>query len=284
MRSNKFILKIIALSSMLLSALSVHALYVFIPPVINSGSYTNESVNPFVKSSKGQCTWYVFGRVNEAQNTDLKFTANSGRDAHKWAKLLAPEYQRLSSPVPGAIAIWKHRHIANYGHVAYVEHVNGNAIMYTEANFSNIGKYDGKLKHEDKKTFENNKGLNNAWSFIGYVLPSHVVPSRQGVGANTVTSGAVMPSQAAVKRLVTDYYNTQGEWAGTFTLGSVDRLRLQKINDAKIIAHVRYRYVPVLGNYRGRTDTGYDQRTFQLVNHGNGWQAASMGGYMSASP
>lgn len=90
------------------------------------------------------------------------------------------------------------------------------------------------------------------------------------------------PDQNVLIGALTEFYNKRGEWAGTFRVDHVEKLRLQNINDVRLIAHVRYFYIPVAGNSQGRTDSGFDQRIFVFNKIGSDWQVAEMGGYMSA--
>lgn len=91
------------------------------------------------------------------------------------------------------------------------------------------------------------------------------------------------PSQGVLESAITGFYNNRGEWAGVFRIGRIEKIRLETVSDTVTIAHVRYFYTPIAGNYKGRTDTGYDQRTFVFNKNGPIWDVVSMGGYMSAS-
>ena len=91
------------------------------------------------------------------------------------------------------------------------------------------------------------------------------------------------PTQNAMESAITSFYNNRGEWAGVFRMTSIEKIRLDRISDTQAIAHVRYGYTPIPGNYQNRTDSGYDQRTFVFVKNGPIWEVTSMGGHMSAS-
>jgi len=200
----------------------------FHPPVLSGAEYKSQ-MNPFAKSYTGQCTWYVYGRVKEVQNIDLSFTADQGRDAFKWNELLVSDYPRLSEPKPGAIAIWKHKTKSDFGHVAYIEHVYGDVIIYTEANFSVPGGYDGKLKHENRKIFEGNKGSNDGWGFIGYVLP-------------------------ASSHKIAEYAKAySGKWEGTYTCGQgITGLNLDIANTDSSISAV-FKFYPIPQNTKSKS-------------------------------
>jgi surface antigen len=152
------------------------------PPQLFGAPY----VSPTNSFERGQCTWYVFGRVIERSGISLQFTQQSSRDAELWEQLLSPEYRRTRTPEAGAIGVWKHKTIADFGHVAYVEGVYGNVVLYTEANFSVPGSYDGTIKASTITDFEINKG-GKPWEFLGYVVPtsSTTVSGLDGAYYNT---------------------------------------------------------------------------------------------------
>ncbi len=90
----------------------------------------------------------------------------------------------------------------------------------------------------------------------------------------------ILKERAMVSELkhgIMQYYNSKGEWAGTFIMETIDKL-LIKGRDA----HVRYKYSPIQGNKLSRSDFGYDQRVFGLKKDGDKYKVVSMGKYMSA--
>jgi hypothetical protein len=90
------------------------------------------------------------------------------------------------------------------------------------------------------------------------------------------------PSQNATESAITSFYNSRGEWAGVFRMTGIERIRLETISATQTIAHVRYSYAAIPGNYKKRKDSGRDQRTFVLNKNGPLWEVTSMGGHMSA--
>jgi surface antigen len=143
----------------------------FKPPQLSSEPYVSPT-NPF---ERGQCTWYVFGRVLEESETTLQFTRDANRGAELWGQLLSAKYRRTKAPEAGAIAVWTHKTIADFGHVAYVEGVYGNVVLFTESNFSVSRDYDGTIKASTISDFESNKG-GRPWDFVGYVVPASSAP------------------------------------------------------------------------------------------------------------
>lgn len=124
-------------------------------PNLETAFYTNTSLNPFaVPSLKGQCTWYVYGRIQEVslitkQSLDericspqnrlcrdtLKFRAIFRSNANTW-HLDAPHagFPTGGQPREGSIAIWTSGG-GGAGHVAFVESVNPDGIFnVTESN------------------------------------------------------------------------------------------------------------------------------------------------------
>jgi len=106
-------------------------------PNLNAASYRSP-VNPF---ARGQCTWYVFGRVQEVSGVNVNFTQNWGRHGKNWYHLVS-SLSKGSTPRPGAIAVWDDG--GAYGHVAYVEAVDGDRVTISEANWSPSNAYNGR--------------------------------------------------------------------------------------------------------------------------------------------
>ncbi|MBR1599585.1 MAG: fibronectin type III domain-containing protein [Lachnospiraceae bacterium] len=84
-------------------------------------------------------------------------------------------YQKGQEPQAGAIAVWEHAGTSsdryyNYGHVAYIESVNGNTVTYTEGgqeSSSSYGEHTGvKQRTMDKSQIPNFGGLSG---FLGYI-------------------------------------------------------------------------------------------------------------------
>ena len=96
-------------------------------PNFYCGAY-DSSVNPFAQSNYyGQCTWYVWGRAYELTGKKLPQRGS----AYTWGN-----GQTISSvPRSNSIAVWT----GGYGHVAYVEAVNGNNVTISEANCALYG-------------------------------------------------------------------------------------------------------------------------------------------------
>ena len=140
--------------------------YVTLTPIVSNnsgGSYTK----PNLKSShynngfsRGQCTWYTWGRVSEKlgfklPNINVKgysgvspHNPNSFRSHAKywWYDNIALNkkgkgYSYGITPKPNSIIVWTR---GTYGHVAFVEKVDGDRVYITESN------YDGKGNFREK--------------------------------------------------------------------------------------------------------------------------------------
>lgn len=106
--------------------------------------------------------------------------------------------------------------------------------------------------------------------------------SRVSCSDNSTSQASPQPAPSVLESKIIDFYNTRGEWAGVFRLGRIEKMRVVSVSDSMAIASVRYYYIPILGNYKKRTDSGYDQRTFEFRKNGPLWEVVSMGGHMSA--
>ena len=83
--------------------------------------------------SKGQCTWYAKGRYCEVRGKVLDFP--SGSHAKYWGTKVK---QRNSVSVDGNVSSKsigiRQSGGGGYGHVIFIEQVNGNTVYYTDAN------------------------------------------------------------------------------------------------------------------------------------------------------
>ncbi len=137
-------------------------------PDLRNAAYTDKNVNMYVNiGNGGQCTAFVYARIKEKLNIDLKSVPTFGSNAagQKWIdQLTGPgkPYQFGAVPRANAVAVWTLNGDPNNGHVAFVEAVDaaGNIVL-NEANGSSYasfaadngpdsdtwgGGYDGRLK------------------------------------------------------------------------------------------------------------------------------------------
>ena len=92
------------------------------------GAYSTN--NPFAQSSLyGQCTWYAYGRALELTGKSLPCRGNAGT----WYSVAESNGWSVgSTPRANSIAVFST--YSGYGHVAYVEAVNGSTVTLSEAN------------------------------------------------------------------------------------------------------------------------------------------------------
>lgn len=96
------------------------------------GAYS--SANPFASANLyGQCTWYAWGRAYERTGKALPCRGNAGT----WYNAAANAgYSVGQTPMENSVVVWAY---GNYGHVGYVEAVNGDIVTVSEANNSALG-------------------------------------------------------------------------------------------------------------------------------------------------
>jgi hypothetical protein len=87
-------------------------------------------------------------------------------------------------------------------------------------------------------------------------------------------------SESLARVLVTQYYNSYGEWAGQYAM-TISRTRLVPTGPATVEVHVQYNYV-CIRSYCAGARSGVDQRVFYFQRNGLQWQVVNMGGHMSA--
>ena len=118
----------------------------------NHGAYT--TLNPFYNNGYGgQCTAFAWGRALDRLGITITFNISYNRHAKDWPDIITnPDITFGTSPRKNSIAVWEGDAFNPYGHVAYIEDVDGNDIYIDEANVvtSNAtdwgGGYDGFCK------------------------------------------------------------------------------------------------------------------------------------------
>lgn len=124
----------------------------------------NAPLNPFDQFGKNhyECTRFAWGRTYEKLGVKLEFTQTTGRHGGKWY-VLVKNIPRGKDLKANSLAVWSY---GEFGHVAFVEKVEGGRITFSEANWSNPpdGKYNN-FKTLSKNEFEN-RGNHK---IVGYV-------------------------------------------------------------------------------------------------------------------
>ena len=100
------------------------------------GEIENDKI--YSRFAKGQCTWYAWGRFKEVHSKKIIFRAKNGLDAKVWPELIAN--CRVNANVSEqSIAVSR---MGRYGHLIFVEHIQGRSVYYTDANGDANGIYD----------------------------------------------------------------------------------------------------------------------------------------------
>lgn len=90
---------------------------------------------------------------------------------------------------------------------------------------------------------------------------------------------ANLPDLNTIQQQARHYYDTQGEWAGTFVIKRFLRYRILEESPTRFIAHLEYEWAYA----QDRNRTGTDIRRFIFEQRGGQWQLREMGGNRSGS-
>ncbi|AKA72246.1 SH3 domain-containing protein [Clostridium scatologenes] len=135
---------------------SVHAAGIMPNP--QDASYVSDS-NIFTKYGyKGQCTWFTYGRVLEKLSINLPSEFYGNAVDWWYANAKDKVYSYGSEPKANSIVVWGGGN-KGYGHVAFVEKVEGDTVYFNEGNFNIRGAYDGQLKSLSKEEIKNRGNL-----------------------------------------------------------------------------------------------------------------------------
>ncbi|GIM30246.1 hypothetical protein CPJCM30710_29120 [Clostridium polyendosporum] len=112
-------------------------------PNLSSSSYGSQNI--FGENYKGRGTWFCWGRVSEKLN--IKLSSEFWGHASSWwdNNAKSKKYNYGNEPRANSIAVWGGGN-GNYGHVAFVEKVEGNTVYFNEANLDRYRAYDGALE------------------------------------------------------------------------------------------------------------------------------------------
>ena len=124
--------------------------------------------NPYPCCSNGSnCTWWAW----ESACCNWKVALPGWGNANTWASYASKNgnYQVLGDPVPGSIATSTK---GNYGHVAWVESVNGNKITVTEMNCCGSCPYGVRKWSYDKSYFNSGYVIKKGLPPPGPVCPN----------------------------------------------------------------------------------------------------------------
>lgn len=111
--------------------------------------------------TNGQCTWYCWGRAYEKCGRSLTFSG--GSNGNQWYANVSGGYSskrsRAAGPVKNSVCSCGANQ--EYGHVLFIEGVQGGYVYFTEANW---GDTDGELKRLPLSTFADTRNV------IGYIV------------------------------------------------------------------------------------------------------------------
>lgn len=86
-------------------------------------------------------------------------------------------------------------------------------------------------------------------------------------------TAAPLPSVADIQHKAKQYYDTRGEWAGTFIIQRFLQQRIADNNDTRFVAHIAYEWA----FKRDPSRSGTDERTFTFEWRDDQWQVTAMG-------
>ncbi|CAB1250636.1 SH3 domain-containing protein [Clostridium sp. MT-14] len=171
---------------------TVHAAGIL--PNIQSSAYTAVG-NIFAKCGySGQCTWFTYGRVLEKLGIALPSEFYGNAVDWWYANARDNVYPYGSEPKANSIIVWGGGPVG-YGHVGFVEKVEGNTVYFNEGNFSIRGNYDGNVKTLSKEAIKNRGNLYlKGYIYVGngrQSVPTSSSSSSSSGGTNTYKTGIV---------------------------------------------------------------------------------------------
>ncbi|OFI07016.1 bacteriocin BCN5 [Clostridium acetireducens DSM 10703] len=160
----------------------VKASQVSIIPNVQSNAYNTNNI--FTKCGyKGQCTWFTYGRVTEKLGINLPSEFYGNAVEWWYANAKSNVYSYGSEPKENSIAVWGGGNLG-YGHVGFVEKVEGNTVYLNEGNFNIRKAYDGNIKALSKESMEKRGNL----YLKGYIYLSNNSQSSNNSSKYTQTN------------------------------------------------------------------------------------------------
>ena len=121
-RTTAFVLVVLLLAAALVPVFAIGSFGVD----LDSDAYSSD-INPFTAAGyRGECTWYAWGRAYEKTGQRIPCLGN----AKKWLDQ-SGSFGWDTTPSADSIAVWTD---GEYGHVAYVEKVEGSVLYITHGN------------------------------------------------------------------------------------------------------------------------------------------------------
>jgi uncharacterized protein YgiM (DUF1202 family)/surface antigen len=170
-------------------------------PNPQSSAYSSDQ-NIFTKYGyKGQCTWFTYGRVLEKLGISLPSEFYGNAVDWWYANAKDKIYSYGSEPKPNSIVVWGGGNYG-YGHVGFVESVDGNTVYFNEGNFSIRGAYDGTVKSLSKEAIKNRGNL----YIKGYIYITDKI-SQTNTSNSSAGSGSGQASSVTEKVIDKGYVN-----------------------------------------------------------------------------
>ncbi len=246
---------------------TVHAAGIL--PNIQSSAYTAVG-NIFAKCGySGQCTWFTYGRVLEKLGIALPSEFYGNAVDWWYANARDNVYPYGSEPKANSIIVWGGGPVG-YGHVGFVEKVEGNTVYFNEGNFSIRGNYDGNVKTLSKEAIKNRGNLYlKGYIYVGngrQSVPTSSSSSSSSGGTNTYKTGIVNISDSNSSLNVRN-----GAGTSFGILGS-----LRKGQSVEIVGSVGSWYKIKLNSSYGYVASTY-------INSGGGSTSTSSGTFSSSS-
>lgn len=171
-------------------------------PNPQSNAYTSD-INIFTKYGyKGQCTWFTYGRAIEKLGILLPSEFYGNAVDWWYANEKDHVYEYGTEPKPNSIVVWSGGKYG-YGHVAFVESVDGNTIYFNEGNFNIRGAYDGSVKSLSKEAIKDRGNL-HLKGYI-YLNEKHSVSNTDKTQSTNTQSST--SSEASTKKGVVSLSN-----------------------------------------------------------------------------
>ncbi|AYD39900.1 CHAP domain-containing protein [Clostridium fermenticellae] len=166
-----------------------HVLADGILPNIQSNAYNGNNI--FTKCGyKGQCTWFTYGRVLEKLSIALPSEFYGNAVDWWYANARDKVYSYGYEPQANSIVVWGGGNLG-YGHVGFVEKVEGDTVYLNEGNFNVRGSYDGNVKTLSKEAMKTRGNL----YLKGYIYLSQNSSTSSDNTQNTDSSSG----QAVIK-------------------------------------------------------------------------------------
>lgn len=171
---------------------SIHKLWILLMSIFFIASSVSAAIdfdspcysvpeNKYYYEHGGQCTAFAWGRACETTGIKLEFEIQSYPSAKYWYEygpIDSLNLQLGSDIRPNSIAIWEGDTANPYGHVAYIERVEGGIVYFNEANVETYdgstwgGGYDGYEKSSTIYNFEHRgTGIGDILGYLYLTAP-----------------------------------------------------------------------------------------------------------------